>query len=76
MELIILEWTAVLLCVLGGVAIAKKQIIGFHITIVSDVMLMTYAGLTSQYGIFFLAATYLLINIYGIYYWHKNKKEE
>jgi TRAP-type C4-dicarboxylate transport system permease small subunit len=73
MELIILEWIACLLCIWGGFMIARKDIRGFAVTGFADILLMYYGILTFQFGVLTLAFFYAIINIYGIYYWLKNK---
>ena len=74
MWLIILEWTASSLCVLGGLITAYKSVYGFYVTGVADILLIIYTLITAQYGLMSIAVGYLFINIFGIYHWTKVKK--
>ena len=70
MMLLGLEWFASLLNLAGGLLVARKQISGFVVTGIADVLLIGYCLLTSQYGLLTLITGYLFINIYGYYYWN------
>lgn len=76
MFIIGLEWLACSLCILGGILIARKNITGFWVTILSDVLLVWYGFLTVQYGLVALAIAYGIINIYGIWYWNNMSSKE
>lgn len=74
MILLGLEWTGTILCIIGGAMVAHKNIYGFHLQVLADIILMIYTFETGQYGLFLLSLTYTFINAYGIYKWRKTDK--
>jgi hypothetical protein len=71
MILLGLEWLGTALNLLGGVYIARKQVTGFWIVTFADILLCIYCLLTAQFGMLLMFLAWIVVNIYGIYYWGK-----
>ncbi len=69
--IILIEWLATILSVIGVIFIARKNIIGFYIWIVSNFLWIYFGIVKESYGIITLFTIYLGTSIYGIYKWKK-----
>lgn len=73
------EWWSYLLAVIGLTGLymtTKKMVSGFVIGVLVQILWVTYAVTTDQYGFIANAIGYAFMNCLGIYRWTRPKETE
>lgn len=71
----ILQWFAIVLSLLGNYLINKKNIFGFIVWIISNIIWIVGAIYANQPQQAVLFMSYIILCFHGLYQWGKNKNE-
>lgn len=65
----IIQWLAVFLSLCGNFFINKKNIVGYYLWLITDIVFFIFAVYNKNYPQIFLFLIYTLFCIHGIYKW-------
>lgn len=65
----VIEWLATFLSLAGALMIANLIKEGYYVWILANILWVSFSWKHKHYGLLFLSASYLVINIIGIINW-------
>ena len=70
------SWVLAVIGVTGIFFVGRKTIWGWHILLVNEILWVTYAVVTKQYGFIFSALAYGIVYVRSYIHWSKDKINE
>jgi len=66
----IIEWVATILSIAGALLIAYKQVNGYYVWVVANILWIFFALKHKHYGLLVLSISYMVINVVGLTRWN------